>query len=189
MRFISKISSYKVAAVHDESELLADGTTKLISKGFMCEFEHGGLTNAEAEFARQAFVWKGLPIATDGTPLDPVRDLHRVGVFDSEWAPEHLREQVEQKLLSRPGFGQDYVLFEQPKAPAPWATYDQLVVRGQRTLDHVVAKITEIVEETGTDPQAVIAYERENLNRGEVIEAMLLLTAGSREPADELVSA
>lgn len=189
MRFISRYAKYQITAVHEQRERLTDGTYKTTAPGFMCEFRHGDLTDAERELARKVFLWKGLPTSMGGQPLDPINDLHRVSAFDSREAPEHLRGQVEQALLSNAALGHDYVLVEEVKAEAPWPAYPRLVAGGRgRSNEWVVEQIVATVTATGVDVDKVLAYERENMNRPEVLDAVEAL----REPdevQDELVTA
>lgn len=188
LRFLSKYSGFKTPGVRRREEPLADGTRRVVEGGFMCEFEHGGLTAAEREMARTMFTWKGLPTAQDGSPLDPVRDLHRVGVFDTDWAPAHLRKRVEEELLARQG--QDFVLVEVPQVGPPVANWVKLTsVQGQRTVDKCAEKALALIEELGLDVDRVVAFERQQ-NRKEsaaIIEA--IEGASVSEPDAELVSA
>lgn len=189
LRFLSKYPGYKIPGVHQETERLADGTVRVLAEGYMCEFTHGGLTDADREFARTRFVWKGVPTALDGSQLDPILDLKRVGVFDTADVPETLRARVEQALLANTAFGQDYVLVETVKLEAPYALYDKhRSTRGQRTLQHAIRDITAAYETAGFDVPAAVAYERQNGNDPEVIAALEQL-AGAPEPDGELVTA
>jgi len=55
---------------------------------------------------------------------------------------------------------------------APWPAYDKITVQGRRTIELVAQKIAETVAENGYDPAEVAAYERQNLNRPEVLAAL-----------------
>ena len=153
----------------------------------MCEFEHGGLTEAEREYARTKFTWKGLPTAQDGSPLDPVRDLHRVGVFDTDWAPAHLRDRVAEELLRRQG--QDFVLIELPRVEAPVANWVKLTsAQGQRTVEKCAEKAVALVDELGLDVAEVVAFERQEQRRESAAIVAALETVAVAD-APELVEA
>jgi serine/threonine protein phosphatase PrpC len=74
------------------------------------------------------------------------------------------------------------------KLTAPWPKYDSLKVQGQRTAEKVAEKIAETVLELGLDPASVIAYEQENLNRSEVVNALTALSPAVAEAEEELVA-
>ena len=190
MRFISWITQYKLMAVHQGYEVLATGQGRVTSPGYTVEFRPHDATHAEREQARRSFQYRGLVTAPGSEKeLDPIDVQHRVSTFDTNViADSELRARVEKALLNNPDFGRDYVLADEPvKLPPPWPAYDKLVAQGRRTLEMVVEKIKAQVDEAGYDPVAVIAYERENLNRPEVIAALEPQTAD--EPDVELVSA
>ncbi len=67
---------------------------------------------------------------------------------------------------------QGYLEVKPVKIAPPWPAYDKLVKQGQRTDAHVAAKIAEKVAEDGYDPAAVAEYERQNLNRPEVLAVL-----------------
>ena len=107
------------------------------------------------------------------TPIDPI---NRLSVYDTDfnadqlgWNPE-LKKRVEDSLLSRQGI--DFILAEAPVVPPPWPNYDRLVTGHGRSIEIVARKIVERVEEDGYDVDLVIAYERANANRDEVIVAL-----------------
>jgi hypothetical protein len=99
------------------------------------------------------------------------------------WTDEE-RLLIEERLAARPGIR----VVEPVKLAAPWPAYDKLVVHGQRKIEHVVAKIVETVQELEIDPGLVIAYEKQELNRPEVVAAVAAI--GAPEPdEEELVAA
>lgn len=75
-----------------------------------------------------------------------------------------------------------YLEVKPVKAKAPWPAYDKLVKQGQRTDAHVAAKIAEKVAEDGYDPAEVAAYERQNLNRPEVLAVLEVAKDEEPEP-------
>src|SRR5262249_38545665 len=120
------------------------------------------------------FKFNGMPVEEDLlTPVDPT---YRLSGFDTTiqgWGDEE-REELEQRLADASVSG-DYIIIETPKRPAPWPGYDKL---------KSAAKIADLTQATGSDVEGVLAYERENLNRPEVIEAVQALVP---EEEDEVV--
>lgn len=101
---------------------------------------------------------------------------HRFSYYDTDeqalfgkWSPE-MKAEIEANLDAQQN--SDYFRCDKPKRPAPWPSYDKLVKQGKRTVELVAEKIAEQVTESGFDPDKVIAYEIENLNRPEVIYAL-----------------
>ena len=75
------------------------------------------------------------------------------------------------------------------RAPAPWPAYDALKAHGQRKIEHVVEKILAAITDLGVDPQVVLEYEKQNLNRQEIVDAITVLTAGEESEAEPLIAA
>jgi hypothetical protein len=174
LRFISPYPKYKLVAVHQTQEVLASGQPRVIAPGFIAEWRPHDATTAEREQARGTFTYRGTVTDEGGRQIDPIDGQHRIGVFDTrEIGDLVLRERVEAALQANPAFGFDYILAAEPVTLAPpWPAYDKLVVQGRRTIDLVVEKIAATVSENGYDPALVAEYERQNLNRREVLEAL-----------------
>lgn len=98
------------------------------------------------------------------------------------WTDEE-RENIEARLLER-----GYVRVEPTKAIMP-PGYDKLKVHGQRKIEHVVEKILERIEEGVYDADQVLAFERENLNRPEIISAVEALLSSPEPEPEELLAA
>lgn len=77
---------------------------------------------------------------------------------------------------------QGYLEVKPAKQAPPWPAYDKLVKQGQRTNEHVAAKIVEKVREDGYDAGVVAAYEAQNLNRPEVLAALAAISVTEDEP-------
>lgn len=166
----------------DPSRLIREGQPRLFAK-----FQRG---TAPAYAQR-----KGLEIYS-------FRKIHNTGIgggempreqwvcfFDSVqaqdehgWTDEQ-REAVEEKLITL-----GYVQVEPERLAAPWPAYDKLVAHGRRTIEMVAEKIAEKVTEDGYSPHAVIAYERENLNRPQVIAALEALISGGDTEDEPLLA-
>jgi hypothetical protein len=193
MRFISPFERYRLVAVHQEIETLANGQPRILSEGYTAEFTPGDTTDYERETAREHFKFRNIVKNMDGTFVDPV---HRVSSFDTATIRDKdLRRRVEQFMLDpdrSPDLGkaEGYMLVEKPQLPAPWPAYDDLTVQGRRSAEHVAAKNLEIAAATGVQIDALIAYERQaDEPRAEVIAAYEAALATDDEPKPELVEA
>ena len=148
--------------------------------GLRAEFLAGQGTTYENDLAKKTFKFNGLPVGEDdGLPIDPV---YRISVFDSKeqhW-DEDTRKKAEKLLTESPYNGSAYIIVETPVRPAPWAGYDKI---------RSVKKLLELVVETGSDAEEVLAYEIENKNRPEVVEAMQAILAPVPEDDAVVVSA
>jgi hypothetical protein len=183
MRFISKYSAYKMQIMNEEVafRMLPGGTVtkETLSNGFVAEFDHERMLPAyERLFAMTAFTggdarpFGAMPdlqsqaiVNAAGRVIDMTSEYRpdfNFSVFDSESISDlELREAAEQKLLSDPMFGIDYVLVEAQKVPAPWPSYPDT------PLDIAVNMATY----GGFDVMKVIEYERAHENREEFIVA------------------
>lgn len=151
-------------------------------------------TDAEVKFALERLGWNGLG-TTHPDSLEHIVPVHKIGVFDSEVAQElhgwtdDQRRQIERSLLDSSEHGTEFVVFETPKAAKPWPNYDQIKVVGQRTPAKVAEKIAEMTLDLGLDAGSVLAYEQENANRVEVVEALRALLVDAPAVEDEITVA
>lgn len=176
MRFISPFPRFRLICKHQKIEILASGLPRVLEDGYTAEFRNTDVTDWERDLARETFTFRGTVTDEGGRDVDPVKT--RVSTFDtSKIGDEKLRGEVERFMINHPDHGRDFIVAERPKAAPPWPTYDSV---------HP-SKIAAKVKEDGFDPQAVIAYERENKNRASVISALEALREG--EPEEELVAA
>lgn len=179
MRFVSKHRGYKMgirpAAIGGYTP---HGEPILTSRELIAEFRPGGLSRWEIDQALAH--WNHFPGLAEGE--NPVL---RLSWFDSDfsqrvhgWTDEE-REAVEQKLLGEPNIGSDYIVIVPEKAQKPWGSYDKLSAPKQ---------IVSLMIETGTDPEVVLRYERENGKRQEVLDAVEAAAAeAALEPAEQEV--
>lgn len=153
----------------------------------VAQFWRGGAPDWVIEEAQKRFKFQG---RGDGEPIAML-----IGVFDSavaakahRWTEEehdavvcHLRDNENPK----------WIVVEQPKVPAPWPTYDRLVVQGQRTWEKVAAQNLETAEATGIPLESLVAYERQNRCDERILAAYEQAVREAEEalPADELVEA
>jgi len=146
-----------------------------------------------AEFERGIPAW-ALPTALEKFPKAP--EMKPDGMPLERWLcwydsrfdqalknlTDEEREIIERKLNGRPGI----VMVEEPKVPAPWPAYDKIKEHGQKRIEHVVAEIVDTVDKLELNPEGVIAYERQNRNRAEVIAALeALMEKDEDEPLIE----
>lgn len=181
MIFLSKWPGHKFFAIGQQVEPMPMGPPKVLHPGYVCRFKLQGLADWEYEAAKKAFTFSGMVTEEDGTPIDPIPQ--RVSTFNTEWVPEQFRSEVEQVMLKN--VGPDFILAEKPREPIPWPTYDQ--VRGGGRGITTAAAIAERVTDLGLNPERVIAYERENQNRSDVIKALEQISAAVED--EEIVAA
>lgn len=130
--------------------------------GLRAQFVTSDFTLHEKETAISRFKFNGIPLDEfTQTPLDP---SYRISTLDTElqnWSDED-REYAEEFLLKHPQHGSDFLLVELPKLTPPWAGYDKLAAD----------KIVMLVQDTGSDIEDVIAYERSTKNRKSLIQSL-----------------
>lgn len=189
LRAVSIYRNYEGPNAQDEKVMvLATGDRQVLQKGLIAKpWRWGDVTEWERHTVLEHFGNSFRGLLYDEDPI------HRLSSFDSLWAQsvngwtDEEREIVEERVRTGPGNGVDYVVVDTPRVPAPWPGYDSLTVQGRRTIQLVAEKIAAMTADTGTPPSHVLAYERENLNRPEVLAAVTALTA--EEPAEELIEA
>jgi len=127
----------------------------------------GGAPDWVVGEAEKRFDFKG---RGDGEPTQMM-----IGVFDSaqtaaayKWSEEE-HDAVVRHLRDTPN--PYWFVAEQPKVPAPWPTYDNLVVQGQRTWEKVAAKNLETAADTGIPLESLVAYEKQNRNDDRILAA------------------
>lgn len=161
MRFISRAQAFKKSVIKAESTLVNTprGPEQVeTKKPYIAFFSQGGATNQEVQFALERFQFKGL-----GERENPAR---RISIYDTDevaraegWTPE-FKAEVEANLVK--GQSSDYFLVEIPRLTAPWPSYDDTNAKD------ILSTATAI----GVDLAHVLAYERENENRPEVVSAL-----------------
>ena len=177
-RFVARFRSYSHGVRPGIVEHIAPGQTRPVVRELEAKFDHRGLTEYEKEVALQKLRFPGLPEDKD-TRTD-VSPISRLSVFDSErarktfgWSEEE-EALVVQTLRESHLNGVEFFEVEQPKRPIPWNGYDELEIE----------KVLEAVEITGINPAEVLAYERENQAREELVLALAELAG---EDVDEQI--
>lgn len=139
----------------------------------------GGLPVWAKEQAVANLSWRGLSL--EESPGD------RIGWFDSDQYAREAGLTAEDKATLDATLirmqGPDILMVSQPKIEAPWKSYAELTVVGRRTPELLAEKVVELVRATGTDPDHVIRFERENPRAGseEIVAAMEALKATPQE--------
>lgn len=161
-RYVSRSQNFKKAVLKPVITLVQGPLgpeQRETAPGLIAFFAQGGVTPYEAEIARQRFTFTGL-----SENENPIR---RLSVYDTDeqakahgWDAEK-KAQVEATLDA--GTGENYFRVEQPAAPLPWPSYDDV-----RSADDVVT----IAATIGVDLSVVLAYERENQNRKTYVAAI-----------------
>ena len=160
-RYISQWGSYKIKVIPAQYTLIQgpNGPHEVLTRNpVIAIFSQQGITPYEKEVALARFRFKGLAEGED--------PLRRISSFDTEqearqmgW-DEQFKNEVERILDQKQGI--DFFRVDKPKAAAPWPTYDKTPPK----------KVLQMTEDMCIDPELVIAYEAENKNRPEIIEAL-----------------
>ena len=183
---------------------LANGKENVIQYGVVCAFQHGGPFKAwEREQALGKFKFRGTTQERDeATPVDPsgrlaLYDTDNEGLVkqweawdEAEKQPKGtIKREVEEFLLNYPANGVDYMQLIPIPLEAPWRSYDELVIHGQRKAAHVAERNIEIAQATGIPLEEVIAYEKENRNNELIVASYEEALAAAVDPEEELVEA
>jgi hypothetical protein len=176
-RFVARYARYSHGVREEIAEAFARGT-RVIQKSLEAQFDPRGLTDFEKETAAQTLSFHGLP--KDSETDSDVSPMSRLSLFDSEEAQKHYRwtdeehDLVVDTLRTSDRNGLDFIEVSAPKRPAPWNGYDKLTDAKQ---------IVELTLATETPVENVLAYERENEDREDVIAALEEI----HEPSDDAV--
>lgn len=181
MLFASYISKYRTTLQRESAQYFAPGQKNVIQPRVVAQFRAGVPDFVVAALRKR---WPKMPVIhpSVGSPDGPVPWHSVCSVWDSKEAQHQYgwtdaeRQEFEEKMKAHPRYGIRFIEVVREKIPAPWPAYDKLVAVGRRTIDMVADTIASKVREDGYSPEAVIAYERENLNRPEVIEALANIT-------------
>lgn len=178
-KFISKYLNYSLGVQDEVAEVFARGK-RVIVKHIEAQFGPGSLTETDIHYALDVLPLHGLPEDRD-TGSD-ISGRSRLGLFDSsvaakthKWTDDE-HELVLKTLRESPQYGIDFIEIVPQLAPMPWPSYDSV-----EDLDTILA----IIDATQIPVEKVIAFEKENRNRPDVIEALEDLVEGDTE--DEAV--
>lgn len=171
-RYLSKYSSFKKTVKKGEQTLIQGAHGPVLhelSAPHIALFQKMGVTPWERDYAIAHFGFKGIAEGED--------PLNRMSSYDTDeeavrlgWGDE--QKAAVEKLLDLGQHTGDYVRIERPRLPAPWPNYDELLPQGRRSAEMVASQIAETVKALGLNVDTVLAYERENRNRADVLEAL-----------------
>lgn len=172
MRAISPHGRYSIQLVQGETQVGVDagGTLREFAsvEPIVANFEMSGLLDHEIKLVESSFSFSGV--------AEGVNPLTTVSVFDTEvaskigkWSDEEKRV-VEEQLIAKSIETGRFIVVEEPRAPKPWGTYDEM------SAEQVVA----FAIAGGIDPTR---YEKENLNREEVLVGIQYGVADEDVPA------
>jgi hypothetical protein len=187
MRFISRYGKNGVAIRGEIVESYANGGRRVTQTLLAAYFQPYLLTQDERQLALDHFYFNGSYQEQDEVTLVPPD--YRIGLFDSRIAQEQNgwsddeRQLVEEKLLRVAQETPDTLLLvpEHTLQP-PWPNYD--------LFEGSPLELAEKIAEDGYRLAEVVAYERENQNREDVIEALEELLSGDASvpvAAEEIV--
>ncbi len=169
-RFISRYGNYSVGVQSLVKESFGTGESKILKPRIDAQFHRSLVTDDDLAVAVQSFRFPGLPF--DEETNSHVSPRFRISVWDSEWAQLNegwSDEQIEMIIAKlRATSGVNHFELEQKRLGEPFPNYDTL------SIDDIL----KVVDVANIDPGPVVAYERENQNRGELIDALLGVTAG-----------
>jgi len=169
MRFVSKYAKYMVNVRGPVVEYYATGQSKEIQRALVAAFDVALVDGEERALARQHFSFNGFAQEADMVTI--VEPDARISAYDTRlaqteqgWTDEE-RELVEQVLTENARrLPEDLILVEEVRLAPPWPTYDRFPGDAKQLLRKV--------EEDGYSFDDVLAYERENENRPEVIDLL-----------------
>lgn len=178
MLFLSRYAHYSIQLRAARPLYTPKGDLLAVEPRIKCQFQYGSAPGWAVEHAiKIGFIPTGKAPDANLNPYYSVYDT--CTAQDLHGWDDETREWVENRLLTLPGRnGSDYIRLEEPKAAKPWPAYDRL-----KKPDLIVKTMLD----TGIAPELVLAYERENQNRLEVIQA-INDTSPAAEP-EELIPA
>src|SRR5262249_29629516 len=169
MRFISRFGRYGVAIRPQIQEAYATGMVKVIQTPLDAMFHEGRLLPNERELAVTHWAFNGSYQERD--EVTTVAPDYRIGAFDSietqldRQGTNEERKQVEAELVSlAERYPNDLMVVPETVLAPPWPRYDSF----EGSTDKLLAKISE----DGYAVSDVLAYERANQNREDVITAL-----------------
>lgn len=171
-RFLSRYSNFSVGIQSLVREAYGTGESKTLKPRIDAQFHKGLVTDEDLALALQTFQFPGLPF--DNEKNEHVSPRYRLSVWDAGWAQETegwSDEQIElivEKLRKDPGNGVDFVEVAAKRAGEPFPNFDELSIED----------VLRVVKIAALDPASVVAYELENQNRQELIDALQGVTAG-----------
>jgi hypothetical protein len=175
-RFVSPHRNYSHGVRSERAAHLGpDGVMVPEVSRLSADFTPDLRTDEDIALAKSTFTFRGLPIWENGQTVDPT---YRISVFDSEvakmqngWSDADEAEVVEALRHNGP-IGTMYVEFVPVAPEIPWPGYDDL---------SDVERIVDLAVGINADLDKVLAYERVNQDRPEVLAALEAAQADANE--------
>lgn len=193
MRFISHSRRFQVLILADRKEII-NGFEREVAPMLVAQFRQGDLTSEELEFAERKWdrTAPGRTLEMDQVTKTPL--LGRLSVYDTDsqeaqadfdrvdralegqehqklprgqrWQDGDAERLTIERLLSASARtnGADFAPFEEAPVTAPWPNYNEFPGDTEDLVEVLLAQGHHL-------PQA-LAYERQNLKRRDVIEAL-----------------
>lgn len=183
-RFVAKYAKYRHGVRTGRFMVLGDGQRQELAKELFAKFERSVPREDEIKIAITQLQHTGLPIDKDTEEHFSPRS--RISGFDSEAAQERYgwtdeeRELVEQVLRSSDAYGREFLEVgdEVYSSAKPWQNYDNITD---------AFTIVDLVKLTGVPVEQVIAYEKHNANREDVLEALERYRKGDKDDEEVVV--
>ena len=181
-RYISRASGFKKTVIKGEQTLVqgpSGPTVSILRDAHIALFEQGNVTPWEVEMASEVWGSDFKGVAEGEAPL------RRVSAYDTDTAASingwdaKTKADVERLLDAQQGA--DYMRVDRPRVGPPWPLYDNL-----DDADQIATIAGATLEADGIAHS--IAYEKENLDREDVVaalEELLELAGASAMAADE----
>lgn len=164
-RFVSRYGNYSVGVQSKVEEHYGTGEGRVLKRRIDAQFQNHLVSEEDFAVALASFVFNGLP--HDEETNQNISPRYRVSVWDSEWAKANegfSDEEIDliiEKLRTDPMLGPDHLEVD-VASKAPFQNYDNLSV----------PEVLKVIELTGTPVESVIAYERENANRSDLLKRL-----------------
>lgn len=160
MRFVAKYANFSHSVRPGRFMVLADGQHQELVRELFVQFQPGATTlnEDEVKFGIENLNHTGLPIDKNTnqhfSPRSRISGFDTVKAQEAQGWTDEERELVEQKLLTSPYYGQDFVRIDEAPVAKPWATYD--TTPGE--------KVIALAQDLGIALADVLAYEKANRN-------------------------
>ena len=189
LQLISCAPKLNMTVRAEKTNYTPKGDVSGVDRALVVQFQPAG--NVAEHLRRQV---ETLPSFRSGIGRDEDPFETRIGWWDSiaaqaeyGWSDED-REFAEKRVLEIAD--PNVLVVEEVKVLAPYGKYDQhRKTQGKRTLDHVLADITQTYELAGFDVGLAKAYEVQNLNDPKVLAALDGLVATDSVESEELIRA
>lgn len=169
MRVIARYGRYAVQVRPQITEAYATGHTRVIQGQLIAHFHEGLITPEERAIAKQRWSFNGFYQEQD--EVTQVEPDYRIGLFDSTvaqaqqgWSDEDRRVVEDELVRLSIEYPTTLIVVTQEQALPPWPNYDLFT----GSLNDLCRKVVE----DGYPLEGVLAYEEENQDRPEVVQAL-----------------